>query len=109
MQNLNEDIKKAEMQFNALNCMLSTPTSIDHDKTAHILNMFDEMNSFRTQMLSQYPRTDLQKFNKNFVILIKQIQDKLDNIIKIKESEKRVLSDELHNLSLKRKLSIYNR
>jgi len=109
MNNLEQDIKKAEIQMLRFADMLNNSNEINTDRMANVTRLFDEMGKLRSDMLSQYPRQELQKFNKNFAILVKQIQSKLDNIIRIKEVEKKAVSQDLQKLNTKKKLSIYNR
>lgn len=109
MENLEKDIKKAETQLIEFSALLDSSGVLNSDRAKNVSALFEEMGKLRAEMLNQYPRHELQKFNKNFAILVKQIQIKLDNVINNTESEKKAISERLKNLSAKKKLSIYNR
>ncbi|GJQ63603.1 MAG: hypothetical protein SCALA702_26560 [Melioribacteraceae bacterium] len=109
MENLERDIKRAEKQLIEFSTLLDTKTVLNSDRSKNVSVLFEEIGKLRSEMMSQYPRHELQKFNKNFAILVKQIQIKLDNVINNTESEKKAISERLKKLSVKKKLSIYNR
>ena len=69
----------------------------------------DEVNLIKEKLQRQYPKDELSKYEESLFKLAKQIQEKFDNIIKLKILEKDRIALELEQLKNKKKLQNYRR
>jgi hypothetical protein len=89
---------------------------LDHitveDFDSHFSNAKAKMvmiHQLRDELRNNYPKSELQKDDKELVFLAKQIENKYDNIIERYIEERSLISGKLRSVGNKKKIANYSR
>ncbi len=110
---MNTEIQKYILDIkNELNQVIDNLDNIDVDfdkKIDHVDLFSEEIRKKREYLLNNYPKEDLEIFNDEIDILIKQIVKKFDSIIESKKNTQNELKVKLKKTLNQKKLVNYNR
>jgi t-SNARE complex subunit (syntaxin) len=110
MESLNAHINTLKNDLNDVIYYLNEIDDEDFSDKFSLLNQsINIIQNKREQLLSNYSREDLKKFNNELDFFIKQIVEKFDNKIEIKKSQQKVLSAQLQSTLNQKKLANYQR
>ncbi len=107
---LEAKIQNIKNEFVKINSLLENYSGENFDEViSEIESSAKKMNSIKNELTAQYPNSELKKFNVEFQTLIKQINNKFDNIIDGVKLSQAEISKELANLNNQKKITAYNR
>lgn len=110
MNRLTSKIKQLEILLKTTYADLSD-ISVENfnDKMPLIRNNLNQILSKRKELLQQYERKDLIKYDKKLFHLTKQIQEKFDNVIEWYKTETLEIAQKLVQIRNRKKIANYVR
>ncbi len=108
MDKLREHIDEIKSDLNSLILHLNgVDISSYNEKADYVRLMLSNIESKRISLRKTHNKGELEKYNEEFVSLIKQLSETFDNLIEENRKEQKVIGAELRKINNKKKLSNY--
>lgn len=89
-----------------LNLLETGDFQINFDNAKNKMKLFNEL---KENLIKRYPIEELRKYDKELILLTKQINNKYDNIIEVKKKQMHEIAFRMKLLQNRKKLINYSR
>ena len=108
MSSLDFEFKQMEILLQGVYAELKNITTDNfNDKILQIKKNLDFVNNRKKQLVAKYTREELSGFNGKLVVISKQIQKTVDNLIKEYETESLEIAQKLVQIGNRKKIANY--